>query len=143
MVVLSAAAVCAVVAVSASFSQSRMLQDRTAQLRAAVESDHKVEEFVFDLGQMQLRAGDFTDALATFDRGRQRFPASAQIELAYGVAAYELLAGEKPFPAVFGHRVPLAKLGAVAPGVKLAVAVNEANKNQEVAIDWDKSPIGA
>lgn len=58
------------------------------ELRAAVESDPKVEEFVFDLGQMQLRAGDFTGALATFDRGRQRFPASAQIELAYGVAAY-------------------------------------------------------
>ena len=51
------------------------------------------------------------------------------------------LAGQAPFPAVFGHRVPLAKLGAVAPGVNLAVAVNEANKNQEVAIDWDKSPI--
>jgi hypothetical protein len=51
------------------------------------------------------------------------------------------LAGQAPFPAVFGHRVPIAKLAAVAPGVKLAVAVNEANKNQEVAIDWDKSPL--
>jgi len=51
------------------------------------------------------------------------------------------LAGEAPFPAVFGHRVPLAKLSAVAPGVKLAVAVDEANKNEEVAIDWDKSPL--
>jgi len=51
------------------------------------------------------------------------------------------LAGEAPFPAVFGHRVPLAKLGAVAPGVKLAVAVNEANRNEEVAIDWERSPI--
>jgi hypothetical protein len=51
------------------------------------------------------------------------------------------LAGEAPFPAVFGHRVPLAKLAIVAPGVKLAVAVNEANRNQEVAIDWDKSPL--
>ncbi|HEX7613253.1 MAG TPA: hypothetical protein VF371_10820 [Candidatus Limnocylindrales bacterium] len=51
------------------------------------------------------------------------------------------LAGEAPFPAVFGHRVPLDKLGAVAPGVKLAVAVNEANRNEEVAIDWEKSPI--
>jgi len=51
------------------------------------------------------------------------------------------LAGEAPFPAVFGHRVPLAKVAYVAPGVKLAVAVNTANKNQEVAIDWDKSPI--
>ena len=51
------------------------------------------------------------------------------------------LAGEPPFPAVFGHRVPLAKVAIVAPGVKVAVAVNEANKNQEVAIDWDKSPV--
>jgi hypothetical protein len=51
------------------------------------------------------------------------------------------LAGQAPFPAVFGHRVPLAKLMAVAPGAKLAVAVNEANKNQEVAIDWDQSPL--
>ena len=51
------------------------------------------------------------------------------------------LAGQTPFPAVFGHRVPVAKLASVAPGVKLAVAVDEANKNQDVAIDWDKSPI--
>jgi hypothetical protein len=49
--------------------------------------------------------------------------------------------GQGQFPAVFGHRVPLAKLGVVAPGVKLAVAVNLANKNQEVAIDWDQSPL--
>jgi len=58
------------------------------ELRAAVESDPKVEQFVFDLGQTQLRAGDFTGALATFDLGRRRFPSSAQIALAYGVAAY-------------------------------------------------------
>jgi hypothetical protein len=51
------------------------------------------------------------------------------------------LAGEAPFPAVFGHRVPIDKVASVAPGVKLAVAVNPENKNQEVAIDWDKSPI--
>ena len=51
------------------------------------------------------------------------------------------LAGQAPFPAVFGHRVPLAKLASVALGVKLAIAVNMANRNQEVAIDWDKSPI--
>jgi tetratricopeptide (TPR) repeat protein len=37
---------------------------------------------------MQLRTGDFASALATFDHARQRFPSSAQIELAYGVAAY-------------------------------------------------------
>ena len=49
--------------------------------------------------------------------------------------------GQGKFPSVFGHRVPLAKLSAVAPGVKLVVAVNMANKNQEVAIDWDASPV--
>lgn len=58
------------------------------ELHKAVESDPRVEAFVFDLGQMQLRRGDFAGAFATFDHGRQRFPASAQIELAYGVAAY-------------------------------------------------------
>lgn len=51
------------------------------------------------------------------------------------------LAGEAPFPAVFGHRVPIDKLAVVAPGVKLAVAVNPADKNQEVAIDWTRSPM--
>jgi hypothetical protein len=49
--------------------------------------------------------------------------------------------GEPPFPAVFGHRIPIAKLAGIAPGVKLAVAVNPANKNQEVAIDWTQSPL--
>ena len=53
------------------------------------------------------------------------------------------LAGEKPFPAFFGHRVPLAKLASVAPGVKLAVAVDQSDSSQAVAIDWDKSPIDA
>ncbi|MGZ6267322.1 MAG: hypothetical protein ACXWNR_02000 [Candidatus Limnocylindrales bacterium] len=52
------------------------------------------------------------------------------------------LAGQAPFPAVFGHRVPLDKVAWVAPGVKLAVAVDESHKNEDVAIDWDKSPIG-
>jgi hypothetical protein len=50
--------------------------------------------------------------------------------------------GQGQFPAVFGHRVPIAKLAYVAPGVKLVVAVNLANRNQEVAIDWDQSPVG-
>jgi hypothetical protein len=51
------------------------------------------------------------------------------------------LAGQAPFPAMFGHRVPLAKVASIAPGVKLAVAVDEAHRNEDVAIDWDKSPI--
>ena len=53
------------------------------------------------------------------------------------------LAGEKPFPAFFDHRVPLAKLASVTPGVKLAVAVDQSDSSQAVAIDWDKSPIDA
>ena len=51
------------------------------------------------------------------------------------------LAGQAPFPAVFGHRVPIDKLALVAPGVRLSVAVDEADKNNEVAIDWTKSPL--
>ncbi len=53
------------------------------------------------------------------------------------------LAGLKPFPAMFGHRVPLAKVAQIAPGVQLSVAVDESDPSQEVAIDWDRSPIGA
>ena len=52
------------------------------------------------------------------------------------------VAGEKPFPAVFGHRVPVAKIASVTPGVKLAVAVDLSDRQNEVAIDWDRSPIG-
>jgi hypothetical protein len=44
---------------------------------------------------------------------------------------------------MFGHRVPLAKVAQIAPGVQLSVAVDESNPSQEVAIDWDRSPIGA
>jgi hypothetical protein len=51
------------------------------------------------------------------------------------------LPGQQPFPAVFGHRVPLAKLAFVMPGVRLAVAVNPADPSNEVAIDWDQSPL--
>lgn len=53
------------------------------------------------------------------------------------------LAGQAPFPAVFGHRVPVAKVAALAPGVRLTVAVDPQNPNQDVAIDWDRSPLGA
>ena len=53
------------------------------------------------------------------------------------------VAGENPFPAVFGHRVPVAKVGSIAPGVKLAIAVDMSDRHNEVAIDWDKSPIGS
>jgi hypothetical protein len=50
------------------------------------------------------------------------------------------LPGEAPFPAVFGHRVPIAKVPSVVPGVKLVVAVDMDDHNR-VAIDWDRSPL--
>ena len=56
--------------------------------KTAVERDPKKEEYAFDLGQMQLRRGDFAGASATFEAARRRFPQSAQMQLAYGVAAY-------------------------------------------------------
>jgi hypothetical protein len=48
--------------------------------------------------------------------------------------------GEAPFPAVFGHRVPKVHVARVAPGLALQVAVNLAERNQDVAIDWDALP---
>jgi hypothetical protein len=51
------------------------------------------------------------------------------------------LPGRDPFPAVMGHRVPVSKVALLAPGVKLAVAVDESDMHNEVAIDWEKSPI--
>ena len=51
------------------------------------------------------------------------------------------LPGQAPFPAVFGHRVPSDKIALVRPGMKVAVAVDPANRNQEVAIDWNRSPM--
>ena len=49
--------------------------------------------------------------------------------------------GNGTWPAVMGHYVPQAKVGTVGPGVGLAVAVNMADKMNEVAIDWDQSPL--
>ena len=51
------------------------------------------------------------------------------------------LAGEDPFPAVFGHFVRPDKVGLLAPGVHLSVSVDPQNKYQDVAIDWDNSPL--
>ena len=56
--------------------------------RTAVERDPHKEAFAFDLGQMQLRSGDFAGAAATLEKACQRFPDSAQLQLAFGVAAY-------------------------------------------------------
>ena len=59
-----------------------------ADLRRAVDLAPDNEAFTFDLGQALLSRGDFAGALSLFGPARTRFPKSAQIELAYGVAAY-------------------------------------------------------
>jgi Flp pilus assembly protein TadD len=58
------------------------------ELRRATELAPGNEGFSFDFGQALLRHGAFADALSFFDAARARFPKSAQMELAYGVAAY-------------------------------------------------------
>ena len=64
------------------------LDDAEREFRAAAERDPLQEAYVFDLGQLQLRKADFAGATATLGKACQRFPDSAQIYLAYGVAAY-------------------------------------------------------
>jgi Flp pilus assembly protein TadD len=59
-----------------------------AEFRRAVELAPWDEGFTFDLGQALLHRGDFAGALAFFEAARERYSKSAQIELAYGVAAY-------------------------------------------------------
>ena len=55
--------------------------------KAAAMARHD-EAFTFELGQQILRRGDFAGSLTFFAAAREHFPRSAQIELAYGVAAY-------------------------------------------------------
>lgn len=63
-------------------------EDALAEFRRAVELAPYDEGFTFDLGQALLRHRDFAGALSFFEAARERFAKSAQIELAYGVAAY-------------------------------------------------------
>lgn len=60
----------------------------TGDFAKAAEMARRDESLTFDLGQTLLHRGDFSGAFSFFDTARGRFPKSAQIELAYGVAAY-------------------------------------------------------
>jgi tetratricopeptide (TPR) repeat protein len=60
----------------------------TGDIAKAAEMAQHDESFTFDLGHAMLDRGDFAGALSFFEPARKRFPNSAQIELAYGVAAY-------------------------------------------------------
>lgn len=72
----------------AAYAASKRPDDAIPEFRKAVEIEPSSETFVFDLGRLQLERGDFAGASATFGEARRRFPASAQMQLAYGVAAY-------------------------------------------------------
>jgi Tfp pilus assembly protein PilF len=64
------------------------------EFRSAARLAPDNEAFTFDFGNCVLRRGDFSAALGIFDEARRRFAKSAQVELAYGVAAY----GARQFP---------------------------------------------
>jgi tetratricopeptide (TPR) repeat protein len=65
-----------------------LFYSETGDFVKAAELARRDEDFAFELGQSLLRRGDFAGALSFFEAARGRFPKSAQIELAYGVAAY-------------------------------------------------------
>ena len=98
-------------------------------------------------------AGEVREPLAVFGgRGRKGHAAavaaiatirhnSGEYFVRVSVTSAVTVPGNGTWPAVMGHYVPQAKVGSVGPGVKLAVAVNMADKMNEVAIDWDQSPL--
>jgi tetratricopeptide (TPR) repeat protein len=71
-----------------AYAAANQPDEAERQLRSAAERDPLSEPFAFDFGQMQLRRGDFAGATATFEKACRRFPKSAQMQLAFGVAAY-------------------------------------------------------
>ena len=71
-----------------AYAASNRPDEAERELRTAAERDPLTESYAYDLGQMQLRRGDFAGATATFEKACRRFPKSAQMQLAFGVAAY-------------------------------------------------------
>jgi tetratricopeptide (TPR) repeat protein len=71
-----------------AYAAANRLDEAEGEFRTAMVRDPLVELFAFALGQMQLRRGDFAGASATLGKAWERFPSSAQLQLAYGVAAY-------------------------------------------------------
>lgn len=71
-----------------AYAAANRPDDAERELRAAVERDPLQEAYAFDLGQVQLRRSDFAGAMDTLGKACRRFPNSAQLQLAYGVAAY-------------------------------------------------------
>lgn len=71
-----------------AYAAANRPDDAVREFRAAAEGAPLTETYAFDLGQMQLRRGDFAGATDTLGKACRRFPGSAQLQLALGVAAY-------------------------------------------------------
>ena len=71
-----------------AYAQSGERAKANAELRAAIRLQPNSEGFRFDLAQFLLRSGDFGSATTVLQDALLRWPRSAQIELALGVAYY-------------------------------------------------------
>jgi tetratricopeptide (TPR) repeat protein len=71
-----------------AFAAANRPAEAVREFRSAAERSPSTETYAFDLGQMQLRQGDFAAASTTLEKACRLFPQSAQLHLAYGVAAY-------------------------------------------------------
>jgi hypothetical protein len=85
-------------------------------------------------GAMPLMGKTLGEAFTGVDPSRMNNPL-------YLFTADVTVADEPPFAAKFGCDVPPEKVGAVKHGARLAVAVNMENRSQEIAVDWDRSPL--
>ncbi|MCX6627305.1 MAG: tetratricopeptide repeat protein, partial [Candidatus Solibacter sp.] len=94
-----------------AYAAANRPDDAEREFRAAAERDPLLEVYAFDLGQLQLRRGDFAGAAATLGKACQRFPNSAQMQLAYGVAAY----GQRRFAEAIGA---FLRVTAIDPSVE-------------------------
>jgi Flp pilus assembly protein TadD len=71
-----------------AYARSGEPEKAALELSSAIRLQPGNEGFHFDLGQFLLRSGDFGNATAAMEDAKQRFPRSAQIALALGVAYY-------------------------------------------------------
>jgi len=85
-------------ALSIFYSETADYSNAAKTLQAAIGRNPGEESYYFELAQLHLRRESFAAALEALDAGRKRFPASAQLALASGVAYY----GLRRFPEAIG-----------------------------------------
>ena len=64
-------------------------------------------------------------------------------DMLWQFAAEISLPGRQPHNATFSHHVPASRAAMIAPGMRLAVAVDDTNPPAHCAIDWEESPLPA